>query len=77
MKRHELDPVSLIAGAVFALVAVAHLVAAETGEYLDVGWLVPVVLVGLGVAGLAGALRATRSEDQHALADEPTDPASG
>jgi len=49
--------VSLITGAVFALVAVAHLVSAATGDSLDPLWLAPALLIGLGVAGLAGALR--------------------
>ena len=57
MRRHELDLVSLIAGTVFLLVAVTHLVGAATDASVDLGWLVPVALIGLGVAGLAGALR--------------------
>ena len=57
MRRHDTDLVSLITGAVFALVAVAHLVSAATGDSLDPLWLAPALLIGLGVAGLAGALR--------------------
>ena len=57
MRRHDLDLVSLITGAVFALVAVAHLVGAATGDSIDPLWLAPALLIGLGVAGLAGALR--------------------
>jgi hypothetical protein len=60
VRRHDLDLVSLIAGAVFLLVAVSHLVGAAVDGDVDLGWLVPVVLVGLGVAGLAGALRSGR-----------------
>ena len=63
MRRHDLDLVSLIAGVVFTLVALSHLVGAATGDHLALAWLAPVVLVGLGVAGLAGALRGTRSPD--------------
>jgi len=60
VRRHDLDLVSLITGAVFVLVAVSHLVGAAVDGDVDLGWLVPVVLVGLGVAGLAGALRSGR-----------------
>jgi hypothetical protein len=60
VRRHDLDLVSLIAGAVFLLVAVSHLVGAAVDGDVDLGWLVPVLLVGLGLAGLAGALRSGR-----------------
>lgn len=57
MKRHELDWFSLVAGAVFMVVAVTQLVDAATDASVDLGWLFPVGLVALGAAGLAGALR--------------------
>ena len=60
MKKHELDWVSLIAGAVFLLVAVTHLVGAATGDDPDLRWLLPAMLVGVGLAGLTGALRSSR-----------------
>jgi hypothetical protein len=79
VRRHDLDLVSLITGVVFALVAVAHLVGAATGDALDPLWLAPVLLIGLGVAGLAGALRsggrtddfASRSDDSGGRTDDP------
>ena len=64
MRRHDLDPVSLIAGVVFGLIALVHLVGAATGEAMDPRWIPPVLLVGLGVAGLAGALRSNRGTTQ-------------
>lgn len=78
MRRHDLDLVSLITGAVFALVAVAHLVGAVTGDSLDPLWLAPALLIGLGVAGLAGALRSGgrtddgRTDDAAAVEDATT-----
>ena len=63
MRRHDLDMVSLITGVVFALVAAVHLVGAASDDSLDPRWLVPVLLIGLGAAGLAGALRSSRPEE--------------
>lgn len=60
MKRHDLDLVSLISGAVFVLVAVVHLLNAAADQGTDLAWLAPAVLVGLGIAGLAGALRSPK-----------------
>ncbi len=73
MRRHDLDLVSLITGAVFALVAVAHLVGAATGDSLDPLWLAPALLIGLGVAGLAGALRSGGPTDDHRTDDRAED----
>ena len=70
MKRHDMDLVSLIAGAVFAVVALTSLVGAATDESVDLGWVAPVVLVGLGVAGLAGSLRSGRRRDEQQGAGE-------
>jgi hypothetical protein len=61
VRRHDLDWVYLISGGIFLLVAVTHLVGAAVDGSVDMGWLVPVLLVGLGAAGLAGALRRGRS----------------
>ncbi len=77
MRRHELDLVSLITGAVFALVAVAHLVGAATGDSLDPLWLAPAFLIGLGVAGLAGALRSSGGAHDHRTDDRTDDRTDG
>jgi hypothetical protein len=72
VRRHDLDLVSLICGIVFAVVAAAHLVAASTGEQVELVWLAPVLLVGLGVAGLAGALRSGARTDDPAPVEDST-----
>ena len=73
MRRHDLDVVSLITGLVFALIAVSQLVGAVSGDPLDPLWLAPVLLIGLGAAGLAGALRAGRpaQEPSAGAAEQP------
>lgn len=68
LERHDLDLFSLVAGVVFLVIAVGHLLDVGGGVNLDGRWVAPVVLLGLGVAGLAGVLRRTSSDDVH---DEP------
>lgn len=62
MRRHDLDLLSLIVGAVFLTVATTHLLVAASDSDTSLGWLFPVVLVGLGAAGIAGALRPVRRD---------------
>jgi hypothetical protein len=56
MRRHALDPVSLVAGLVFSAVAIAYLVEAHTDINIDGRWVLPLALIGLGIAGVLGAL---------------------
>jgi hypothetical protein len=72
VRRHDLDLTSLICGVVFLLVAATHLVAASSGEEVNLVWLFPVLLVGLGVAGLAGALRSSGRPDDPAPVEDGT-----
>ena len=55
MQRHELDLVSLVAGLLFVVAGAAFLVGEATDLRVDPAWVLPVVLVGLGVTGLVGA----------------------
>ncbi|TML58746.1 MAG: hypothetical protein E6G17_12070 [Actinobacteria bacterium] len=57
VRRHDLDAPSLISGLLFLLLGLAFL-AKQTG-WVDVeaAWVWPALLVGLGLAGLAGAGR--------------------
>lgn len=64
MKRHEPDWTSLIAGITFCAIALAYLVGEVTHRSLELRWVVPMLLIGLGLAGLAGTLvRAHRMSD--------------
>jgi hypothetical protein len=64
MKRHEPDWTSLIAGVTFCAIALAYLGGEITHRSLELRWVVPMLLIGLGVAGLAGTLvRAHRMSD--------------
>jgi hypothetical protein len=64
MKRHEPDWTSLISGVTFCAIALAYLGGEVTHRNLEVRWVVPMLLIGLGVAGLAGTLvRARRLSD--------------
>jgi hypothetical protein len=60
VRRHETDAVSLAAGLLFLVVAAVHVAARSTGTDLSLRWMVPAVLVLLGVLGLLGAVRAPR-----------------
>lgn len=60
MRRHETDSVSLAAGLLFLVVAAVHIAARSTGTDLNLRWMVPAVLVLLGVLGLLGAVRVPR-----------------
>jgi len=64
MKRHEPDWTSLIAGVTFCAIALAYLGGEVTHRSLELRWVLPVLLIGLGLAGLAGTLvRARRMSD--------------
>ena len=74
MRRHELDLFSLIAGLAFVGVAAGHLLDVTTDLDFDGRWVAPIVLVTLGLAGLAGVL-GSRTEEPPAVAgsgDETT-----
>ena len=60
MRRHEIDAVSLVAGLLFLVVAAVHIAARSTDTDLNLRWMLPAVLVLLGVLGLLGAMRGPR-----------------
>jgi len=72
VRRHDLDWVSLIAGVVFTAIALLYLVMGLTDLTFDGRFVWPLVLVALGAAGVATAVRANvRAEQQHALVAPP------
>jgi hypothetical protein len=72
MKRHELDIVSLVSGLLFGSLGVAFALHALGTYSLDVRVVPAIVLIVLGIAGIAAALVSTaRASDDRRLADEP------
>lgn len=61
MKRHDLDVLSLVSGAVFVVAAILYVASIDAN--LDLRWIVPAALVAVGAAGLYGALRGRTPDD--------------
>lgn len=57
MRRHDLDVFSLVTGLVFVAVAIGHLLDETSDVSFDGRWVVPLVMVAIGVASLAGLAR--------------------
>ncbi|MEV4561845.1 hypothetical protein AB0K51_33375 [Kitasatospora sp. NPDC049285] len=56
MRKHPFDLYALIAGALFTALAVLFLVASLNGREVNGRFVLPVVCIALGAAGLGGAL---------------------
>ncbi|MFD7902849.1 hypothetical protein ACFV4F_36300 [Kitasatospora sp. NPDC059722] len=67
MRKHRIDLFSLIAGALFTVIAVVYLVAAVNDQSVNGRIVIPVTFIVLGAGGLAGAVAAVarrgRSDD--------------
>lgn len=63
MRRHALDVVSLVAGLVFLAVAIVGLSDWSWTVSLDARWILPVVLIGVGLIGLSAVLSRGRGND--------------
>ena len=75
MRRHELDLTSLVAGVVLLAIAVSYFVGSVIGSHVDARLVLPLGLVGLGVAGLAGSLARARKQVPEAAAAGPEEAA--
>ena len=64
MRRHDLDWVSLIAGLVFAGLAITYLVASLADVSIDGRFVWPAVFIALGAAGVATAVTANAREEK-------------
>ncbi|MEO8329949.1 MAG: hypothetical protein ABI586_08095 [Candidatus Nanopelagicales bacterium] len=76
MTRHPIDAVSLVAGLVFAAVAVLYVVAAHSAVHIDARWVLPLALIGLGIGGVVGAVSTAtrqRTAASRAITDLDTD----
>jgi tellurite resistance protein TehA-like permease len=76
VKRHETDWTSLIAGVTFSAIAIAYLSSEIAHRTLEVRWVIPLLLIGLGVAGLASTVvRARRLAVRVEPVELPEEPA--
>jgi hypothetical protein len=76
MKSHALDAFSLVAGLLFVAVGALVAVDASASRDVDPRWIVAVLLVGLGLAGVLGSLDWSRRGAEPAERDsaDPADP---
>ncbi|GAB2693241.1 hypothetical protein [Kitasatospora kifunensis] len=58
MKRHRFDLYSFLAGGLFTVIAVVYLVGSLNGFSVNGRIIMPITLIVLGAAGLAGAVAA-------------------
>jgi len=57
MNRHEVDVVSMVSGLLIVLLAGLFLLDDLTSLSVDTRWVVPMVLLTVGIAGLVTSLR--------------------
>ena len=66
MKRHPFDLTSFIFGAVFGGAAAIYLLADQLAWDIDGRWILPLALITLGIAGIAGAVNGLRTDKDDA-----------
>lgn len=72
MRRHELDLFSLVTGVAFVTVAVLYLLDSAGVLSVDGRLVIPLMLIALGVGGLAAALYRMARDSRRERAGEPT-----
>ena len=74
MYRHDLDPIALVFGALFAVLGLAYAVGHWTWFDFRGGWFLAALLIALGLAGIFSASRRARhpSEVPAAPPDQAT-----
>lgn len=72
MRRHDLDLTSLVAGLVFLAIAAAYVIGDYTDVRISAGWVLPLGLIGLGLAGLAGTVRRGLRDNRPEPTVDPT-----
>ena len=70
MRKHPLDVFSLLSGLVVLGFAVAYVIGAYSGYRLDERAVLPLLLVGLGGAGLIAAITGQRRSDRLAAVSD-------
>lgn len=70
MKRHPLDLLSLLTGTVFLVVAVVYLVADVIDRTPSAQVVMPLMVMGLGIAGLVAAVQSQQRTDRALTADD-------
>ena len=55
MERHDLDPIALVFGATFVVLGLAYAIARWTWVDADRGWVLGMLLIALGIAGVVSA----------------------
>jgi len=73
VKRHRLDPFSLVFGATFAFIGSMFLIARTDVSTLHLNWVWPLPLIVLGVLIIATAARGTSRRDDRDLQEAQTD----
>ncbi|MFC3999865.1 hypothetical protein ACFOVU_28385 [Nocardiopsis sediminis] len=66
MSRHKTDWGSLIAGLLFIALGAAFVISGSTDWGFDAVWVLPVLAIGVGTAGVARALAGSRDHDDRA-----------
>jgi hypothetical protein len=74
VRRHTTDLTSLVFGLVFVAIGMAYLVGVATDAHVEWRLVVPLTLIGLGLAGLAGTLYQARHQRERDAGEHLPEP---